>query len=188
MKLTSKVKLEQGETVEYIFRRSPILNILIVAGEIFITFAFIAFLIYVRSVPSISDNFFFMNDATTRNSMFLIVGILYLVLLLAGLISIYVNRSNILFITNHRLIQNSTTTLISQSLNIISLRHVEDVSFKQTSLLDHIFRLGQLRLSTVGDETTYTFSYVDAVSDETLSQVSDLISGRKKHYEEKPLD
>ena len=176
------VKLEKGETIEYIFRRSAILNVLIIAGEILATFAFIAFLIYLSSLPSLSG-LFLINDDLGRNSMYLIITILYIVIILAGLISLHVNRSNILFITNRRLIQTTATTLVAESLNIISLKNVEDVSFKQTSLLDRLFPLGQLRLSTVGDETTYTFSHIDAPSDDTLSQLSHLISKFKEDDE-----
>lgn len=182
MKLAPKVKLEKDETIEYTFRRSAILNVLIIAGEILATFAFIAFLIYLSSLPSLS-NLFLIDDNLGRSSMYLITSILYVVIIIAGLISLHVNRSNVLFITNRRLIQTTTTTLIAESLNIISLKNVEDVSFKQTSLLDRLFHLGQLRLSTVGDETTYTFPHIDAPSDEALSQLSHLISKFKEDKE-----
>ena len=187
MKLEPNTKLEQGETVKYIFRRSAILNILIFAGEILATFALVAFLIYLGSLP-LDNGFFFINDEIGRKSLYFIVGILYLVILLAGLISIHVNRSNILFITDRRIIQHVTTTLVAQSLNIISFRNIEDVSFKQSSILDHLFHIGQLRLSTVGDETTYTFPHIDSPSDDTLSQISNLISKSRRRRNENPMD
>ena len=42
----------------------------------------------------------------------------------------------------------------------MSLGSVEDVSFRQTGVLQTMFNYGTIRLSTEGEETTYRFHYV----------------------------
>jgi hypothetical protein len=81
--------------------------------------------------------------------------------IIIGLISLTVHRGNKLFITNRRVIQMVMTSPVVNSVNIIDLSSVEDASFRQENLLQSLFHYGTLRLSTVGDETTYTFKYSD---------------------------
>ena len=104
--------------------------------------------------------------------------ILYVVLVLAGYIASAVHRANILFITNQRLIQQSRPTIFANSTNIIELRRVEDVSFRQNGLIEQLLGIGTIRLSTVGDETTYTFRFASS-SNERINQISDLIHSVK---------
>ena len=70
-------------------------------------------------------------------------------------------------------------SLVSGSVNIIDLSSIEDASFKQDSLMQRIFHYGTFRLSTVGDETTYTFKYSD-ISPSDLRTVTKLISAAKE--------
>ena len=56
---------------------------------------------------------------------------------------------------------------------------MEDASFTQKNIWQKIFRYGTFRLSTVGDETTYTFPYSD-ISTEELRAVTELITDAKK--------
>ena len=69
---------------------------------------------------------------------------------------------------------------VSSSVNIIDLIKIEDASFRQEGILQKMFNYGTFRLSTVGDETTYTFKYSD-ISSEDLKAVSKLISNAKKN-------
>ena len=177
MKQPLDINLEANEKVKYTFRRSAILNVLIIAGLLLTTFAFAALLIFLRVAPALNEgNYFFSSSSTTRSSMYLITSILYFVIIMAGIISIYVNNANVLIITNLHLIHSSTVTLFSRSVNIIRLQNVEDVSFKEANVLDRLLHIGQLRFSTVGDETTYTFSHVDSPSSSTLSHLSQIIN------------
>ena len=104
--------------------------------------------------------------------------ILYVVLVLAGYIASAVHRANILFITNQRLIQQLRPTIFANSTNIIELRRIEDVSFRQNGLIEQLLGIGTIRLSTVGDETTYTFRFASS-SNERINQISDLIHSVK---------
>jgi hypothetical protein len=83
-------------------------------------------------------------------------------------------NANHTYVTNRRVIQKSRSSIFANSTNIIELRRIEDVSFHQNSLIDHLCRFGTLRMSTVGDETTYTLKYVDTRHDE-VKTISHLV-------------
>ena len=104
----------------------------------------------------------------------------YAIIFAGGIIGQTIYDANEMFITNRRAIQKSRTSLFSNSTNIIELRRIEDVSFRQESLIDHVFQIGILRMSTVGDETTYTFKYLDTPHDE-VKIISHLVYESKKH-------
>ena len=78
----------------------------------------------------------------------------------------------------------SMVSPVAHSVNIIDLESVEDASFRQENLWQNMFHYGTLRLSTVGDETTYTFKYSD-VSGEDLKAVTKLITEAKKKRKKK---
>ena len=88
-------------------------------------------------------------------------------------------NGNRLFITNKHAIQMVMNSPMSTSVNVIDLQSVEDASFRQDGLLQKMFGYGTFRLSTVGEETTYTFPYSDIKSNE-LKAVSKLITEAKK--------
>ncbi len=104
---------------------------------------------------------------------------LYAVIIAGGVIGQSIYNTNEMFITNHRAIQKSRSSLFANSTNIIELRRIEDVSFRQETILDHLFQIGILRMSTVGDETTYTFRFLDTPHDE-IKVISHLVYENKK--------
>ena len=86
-----------------------------------------------------------------------------------------------MYITNHRAIQNIRTSIFNTSTNVIELERIEDVSFHQKGFFGAIFNIGTLRMSTVGDETTYTFEMLDTPTDE-VETISKLVrDSHKKH-------
>ena len=103
-------------------------------------------------------------NGTAMSYLYMLIFALYGVLLISGLVGTSLYKSNHLIITNERAIHKVRTNLLARSTNIISLQSIEDVSFKQSGLVDYILRLGTIRMSTV--ESTYTFSYVDTPRDE----------------------
>ena len=103
---------------------------------------------------------------------------LYAIIIAGGVVGQSIYKANEMYITNRRAIQKSRTSLFANSTNIIKLSRIEDVSFRQNSLFDHLFSIGTLRMSTVGDETTYTFPFSDITAAE-LKAVSKLISSKK---------
>lgn len=71
----------------------------------------------------------------------------------------YIYANNKLFLTNESVIQEIQTGIFSKKEQIVSLVNVEDVSYTQDGIIQQIFDYGSIRLSTEGDETTYTFIY-----------------------------
>ena len=68
---------------------------------------------------------------------------------------------------------------LSSSFNMIDLSSIEDTSFSQDGVLQKMFGYGTFRLSTVGDETTYTFKKSDITTEE-LKAISKLVSRAKR--------
>jgi hypothetical protein len=170
-----EIDLEEGEFVALHVVRSKIGLILIWVGEVVgfgaLTVALSLFLIA-------GDSIFELNDVA-RGYLFMIIFVLYGVLILSGVIGTVIYRSNHLYITNKRAIQKSRPSLFANSTNIIELKSIEDVSFRQDGILDYILRMGTIRMATMGDETTYTFPYVDTPRDE-IRVITHLVHETKK--------
>ena len=104
---------------------------------------------------------------------------LYAVVIAGGMVGQSIYDTNEMYITNRRAIQKSRVSLFANSTNIIELRRIEDVSFRQETLFDHLFHIGILRMSTIGDETTYTFRFLDTPRDE-VTTISHLVYENKR--------
>jgi predicted membrane-bound spermidine synthase len=60
-----------------------------------------------------------------------------------------------MFITSERVIQFQQRSLFDEKIQSIDLDGIEDVSSHQVGMVASLFNFGNVRLSTVGDETTY---------------------------------
>lgn len=89
-----------------------------------------------------------------------ILGGLIVLMGLGGLVATLVYNGNRFYLTNESVIQEVQTSLFSKYEQTVSLESVEDASYRQTNFLQMLFNYGSIRLSTVGDETTYRFTYV----------------------------
>ena len=166
------LKLEEGEYVEYAFRRAKICLLMIILGTAFgVIVVLLGFLLALMGQSMI--------DEMGRNFLFIILFALLAAAVIMGLIAMMTYNGNRLYVTNKRAIQLVMNSLVSSSRNVIDLASVEDVSFRQDGLIQKMFRFGTLRLATVGDETTYTFKYSD-ISHENLEGISKLVSKAKK--------
>ena len=171
------LKLEDGEYVEFAFMRAKACILMILGGTAMgLILILLAFLIVLVGQSMIDD--------MGRNFLFVILSALMAAAFLIGIISLRVYRGNRLYITNKHAIQLIMNSLVSSSINIIDLASVEDASFRQDSLLQRIFHYGTFRLSTVGDETTYTFKYSD-ISPNQLRAVTKLITEAKSEMKKK---
>ena len=172
-----KLKLQEDEYVEFVFKRAKICLLLIMGGTaisvILILFAFLIFLLGQAMI-----------DDMGRRFLFIILGALLFAAVIIGLVAYIVYSGNRLYVTNRHVVQLVMNSLVSSSENIIDLPSIEDVSFRQEGILQQMFHFGTLRLSTVGDETTYTFPYSDISTDE-LRAVTELISAAKATRNEK---
>lgn len=79
---------------------------------------------------------------------------------LFGYIAVWVYMRNTFFLTNESVIQEIQYSLFSKYEQTVSLGSIEDVSYRQTGVLQTMFNYGTIRLSTEGEETTYRFQYV----------------------------
>lgn len=79
---------------------------------------------------------------------------------LFGYIAVWIYLRNTFYMTNESVIQEIQHSLFSKHEQTVSLGSIEDVSFRQTGVLQTMFNYGTIRLSTEGEETTYRFHYV----------------------------
>jgi len=113
---------------------------------------FVVILLFATIMVSIAES-----DPFT---MFIIVTASGMVCLLGGAIGQYVFHRNFFIITNERAFMRIQNTPFSHHSQNIELEHVEDCSYSQNGLLQAILNFGTIRLSTVGDEQTYRFTFV----------------------------
>lgn len=171
------LRLEDDEYVEFAFKRAKICLFLILGGvALGLIAVLLAFLLVLMGQSMI--------DEMGRRFLFIILAALLASAVIIGIVALTIYKGNKLFITNKRVIQMVMTSPVINSVNIIDLSSVEDASFRQENLLQSLFHYGTFRLSTVGDETTYTFKYSD-ISGEELKAVTDLISTAKKRSHKK---
>lgn len=145
------LKLEDDEYVELAYSRAPICLFLIwlaAGGSLILVLGI--FLLAIVSQPHF----------TSLNSqfVFLILFALIATIFLVALIATSIFRHNKIYITNRRVIQFIMKTPVATSSNFIDLFSIEDVSFHQNTILQKLFGYGTIRLATVGNETTYTFT------------------------------
>lgn len=165
------LELEDNEYVEYAFRRAKIWLHLILgglaAGLIFILLAFLLVLLGQDTLDGIGISF-----------LYVMLGAMVAAVFLAAIFTMMVYRGNRLFITNRHVIQMVMLSPLSSSFNMIDLSSIEDTSFSQDGIWQKMFGYGTFRLSTIGDETTYTFKKSDITTEE-LKAISKLVSKAK---------
>ena len=165
------LNLNDGEYVEYAFSRAKICLTLILGGLalglILVLMGFLAVVLSQDRLDDMGRNFTYIILATLLAATFIIV-----------IFATMIYRGNRLFVTNKRVIQFIMTSPFARSVNMIDLPSIEDASFTQSGFLQTMFHYGTFRLSTVGDETTYTFNYSDVAPSE-LKAVSKLITNAK---------
>ncbi|MBQ3433210.1 PH domain-containing protein [Candidatus Saccharibacteria bacterium] len=166
------LKLDEGEYVEYFFKRSKMCLWMILGGTfVGLVLILLAFLIVLLNQAAI--------DEMGKNFLFIMLCALLAAALIIGMVALRIYNGNRLYVTNKHVMQMVMNSLVSTSVNIIDLASIEDASFKQTNIMQKLFHYGTFRLSTVGDETTYTFPYSDITPTE-LRGVTELITAAKK--------
>lgn len=164
------LKLEENEYVEFAFSRAKVCLFMIFGGVTAGILAVLAMFLMVMG-----SNI----DAIGKRFVFVLLIFLVIAALMIGVVALIVYRGNRLFITNKHAIQMVMKSPVATSMNMIDLPSIEDASFHQNGLTQKILKYGTFRLSTIGDETTYTFTYSD-VTPEELKAVSELITKAKE--------
>ncbi len=172
-----ELNLEEDEFVELSIRRSNygVLAIWSLAALATILLLIVALTVNFGGNAAMSSLGF---NSGALTYLYLIFIILFGVIFISAVVISRVYKSNRMFVTNRRIFHYEAISLFAKSVNVIELNRIEDVSFRQNGLLDHIFHLGTIRLSTVGDETTYTFKLVDTPTDE-LKTIMHLVHNAK---------
>ena len=167
-------KLEPGEKIVLDVPRSKLGLITVWASSIFL----ILVIGIVMAIVFNSKTVILPFDATIKT--ILIVAFIFLILaaIVFGIVGTIVYKANHLYVTNKRIIQIVVASIFGRSVNVVELSRIEDVSFTKNGILDYIFRMGTLRMSTVGDETTYTFPFTDTPTDE-VETIARLIQKNK---------
>jgi hypothetical protein len=80
--------------------------------------------------------------------------------LIGGAIAQYVFRQNFFVVTNERVFARIQTTPFSYRTQNVEVEHIEDCSYRQNGPIQAILNFGTIRLSTIGDEQTYRFTFV----------------------------
>lgn len=148
------LNLSESEFVIRAVRRHPIgLFIPMFIGVLLLT---IGLTVLVSSEQIVDSMALSIEPATL-----IVPALLFLALVGLGMFIVYyVYVNNKFFLTNESVIQEIQTTLFSRNEQTVSLGNIEDASFTQTNIIQHLFNYGSIRLSTEGDETTYRFTYV----------------------------
>lgn len=151
------LNLSEGEYVISAVRRHPIgLIIPLAIGGLLLTLTLSVMLNYPAFVE-----IFGLRGAAASPDAALIPGLLFSVLVGLGMFVVYyVYVNNKFFLTNESVIQEIQVSLFSRLEQTVSLANVEDASYTQNNIIQHLFNYGSIRLSTEGDETTYRFTYV----------------------------
>ena len=166
------LKLDEDEYVEFAFSRARVCLAMIFGGvALSLILLLLTFLVVIAGQQEL--------DESGRKFLYVILMVLVVMAILIGLTALLIYRGNKLFITNKHVIQMIMKTPVATSMNMIDLSSIEDASFQQNGITQKMFHYGTLRLSTVGDETTYTFEYAD-VSQNELKEISKLVTEAKK--------
>ena len=166
------LKLEDDEYVEFAFSRAKTFLFLMYGGlTVGLAVILLAFLLVLFRQSAL--------DEMGRNFLYIILTTLLMVVLIASSFVAMLYRGNRLFVTNKHAIQLTMKSPVSKSENIIDLVSIEDASYSQSGIVQTLCHFGTFRLSTIGDETTYTFPFVTVSSNE-LKAVSKLLTEAKK--------
>lgn len=149
-----KLNLSQGEFIISAVQRHPIGAVISALVSFFLICLIGAFTII---LPSIGESLGF--SSSVYMPLTIISGLLMVMVAIGGWIAVWVYNQNELYLTNESVIQEIQISLFSRHEQTVSLANIEDASYQQHGLVQHIFNYGLIRLSTKGDETTYRFPY-----------------------------
>lgn len=151
------LNLSEGEYVIRAVRRHPIgLIVPLAVGALIIAIALSILMNYSALVELLR-----IRGAAAEVGAVAMPILLFCLLIGIGMFVVYyVYVNNKFFLTNESVIQEIQVSLFSRLEQTVSLANIEDASYTQTNIIQHLFNYGSIRLSTEGDETTYRFTFV----------------------------
>ncbi|HEX6258225.1 MAG TPA: PH domain-containing protein [Candidatus Saccharimonadales bacterium] len=150
------LNLSKGEYVIRAINRHPIGLFSVWAAEAVAIILFIVFGSYAMTPAGAT---LLASLGISFDGMITVGFLVIILLLLLGWVGTIIYLGNKFYLTNESVIQFIQTGLFSRKEQSISLQNIEDASFRQHGILQHLFDYGSIRLSTEGDETTYRFYF-----------------------------
>lgn len=178
------VKFLEKEFVVRVINRHPlgILLIWVVAGVITTLMAIVWISLTIKG--DYGFNYYSSGlDASIHNGA-LIIGLIALTVAMFAVIFTRVYKANRMIITTERVIQFISNGLFDLKKQTIDLSWIEDVSYHQKGFFATVVDYGSLRLSTIGDESTYYFIFTPSPSG-IATKINSLVFSIKN---EKPLN
>ena len=125
------LKLEEGEYVEFFFKRAKIV-IKLIWGATFagLVIVLLGFLVVLMQQDAI--------DEMGRRFLFIILFALLAAAVIIWVLALKIYNGNKLYITNMHVTQMVMNSPVSTSINIIDLKAVEDASFHQKNIFQKI--------------------------------------------------
>lgn len=156
-----ELNLSKGEYVIRSVKRHPIGIIKIWAIAGLLIAALTLFLVGLLASDSTTGSLG-ISGVDSSPAMLAVPIVLLLSFFVAGgaAIATYVYTSNKFYLTNESIIQEIRETIFARFDQTVTLANIEDISYHQDGILPTILGYGVIRLSTVGDESTYRFTYV----------------------------
>jgi len=149
--------LNSGEYIISVVSRHPVgLLLPIVMGVFLISLAFTMLFNFDFILQSLD-----LPAGTVDSSIILLPVLVFSGFVMLGTYTAYsVYTNNKLFLTNESIIQVIQTGVFSKNEKMVSLIDIEDVSYSQRGIIEHMFNFGMIRLSTEGEGTVYRFKFV----------------------------
>ncbi|MFC2754787.1 MAG: PH domain-containing protein [Candidatus Nanogingivalis sp.] len=169
------ITVDEDEYVVLSMRRHSLGYLLNIIFSAFIGVLLISAWIIICFMPnplSIPANF--------KPQISLIFGSITLLLIILTYVNYIVYRANRFVITNERAVQWISNTIMSQKKQVINLESIEDISYSRDGILQHLFDYGTVKLSTVGDESTYTFPF-SPNPDKKAEFLSDIVEAAREN-------
>lgn len=98
-------------------------------------------------------------DLFSMSTGMIIIGSIISISLIFAVIFSRVYRANYLIVTTERVVQVISNSLFDTKRQTIDLGWIEDVSYHQKGFFASTIGYGSVRLSTIGDESTYYFVF-----------------------------
>lgn len=151
------LNLSEGEYVIKVISRHSFGAVMIWLGVLVAIGAVVAtmMLLSASATPGNPDNAFNLEPAVAAS----ITTALIVIIIAFGYLLHWVYYSNKMFLTNESVIQNIQYNPFAKRQQTVSLGNIEDASYTKTGIMATMIGFGNVRLSTEGDETTYSFSY-----------------------------
>ncbi len=150
------IKLHDQEFVVLTISKHP-LELALIWGIALMAIVLVA----VAGAVIASSDLVIQSMGASSGVLLFVIGVALILLLLAFAgIGTVIHRSNFLVLTTEKLVQYVMYGLFNHKVQTVDLNGVEDVASLKNGLLQTMFDIGTIRMSTVGEESTYTITFV----------------------------